>query len=158
MYKRQVWFIFLRSRPKTSSSTLKDARVRAASHSRGNHQRKGRFVKNVIFAVLRVRRGIFFPPFTGTFSFQNETLSYVSPPRKCAPLSISNTNLYSQCVWPSLGKTFENNTSCYERQSLFVHSGCSLWPLFIFESSRHEEKSSHFWRLLQGTFNCCKLF
>lgn len=110
---------------------------------------KGKVVSSKMwYSPSSVYVGVFFPPFTGTFSFQNETLSYVSPPRKCAPLSISNTNLYSQCVWPSLGKTFENNTSCYERQSLFVHSGCSLWPLFIFESSRHEEKSSHFWRLL----------
>lgn len=121
---------------------------------------KGKVISSKMWYIRRppCMLGYFFPPFTGTFSFQNETLSYVSPPRKCAPLSISNTNLYSQCVWPSLGKTFENNTCCYERQTLLVHSGCSLWPLFIFESSRHEEKSSHFWRLLQGTFNCCKLF
>lgn len=54
-------------------------RMRAASHSRGNHQRKGHFVKNVIFAVLRVRRGIFSPVHWNFFISKWNTVICFSP-------------------------------------------------------------------------------
>lgn len=68
-------------------------RMRAASHSRGNHQRKGHFVKNVIFAVLRVRRGIFSPRSLELFHFKMKHCHMFLPPGR-APLWVYQIPTY----------------------------------------------------------------